>query len=77
MRDFLRRDFEPQAIAVTVEHLGNTAEAKARNRAGKSQTVIRQARNGLPEPCYGYRGSGEDELLGMYGDPWLDRPRDW
>jgi hypothetical protein len=77
VRDLLRSDWAPRAVHLTVEHLGNTAEAKRRNRAGKSQTAIRAARNGLPEPDYVYRGNGEDQLLGTYGDPWLDPPRDW
>jgi hypothetical protein len=77
MRDMLRRDWEPRATSLTIEYLGNTAEARKRNRDGKPQTVIRESRNGLPEPCYAYRGTGEDIYLGTYGDPWLDTPRDW
>jgi hypothetical protein len=77
MRDMVRHDWAPRAVFITVEHLGNTAEAKARNRAGKSQTVIRGTRNGLPQPRYRYRGNGTDQLLGTYGDEWLDKPCDW
>lgn len=64
-----RRDRIPVTTSLTVEYLGN--------RAGLPQTVIRESRNGLPEPCYAYRGTGADIYLGTYGDPWLDRPRDW
>ena len=45
MRDLLRSDWAPRAVHLTVEHLGNTAEARKRNRAGKSQTVFRGTRN--------------------------------
>ena len=42
--------------------------------------VAVRPRNGLPEDAakpYAYRGTGEDQLLGTYGDKWLDQPRDW
>ena len=77
MRDMVRTDWAPRAVFITVEHLGNTAEARKRNRDGKPQTVFRAARNGLPVPRYRYRGSGADQLAGTYGDEWLDTPRDW
>ena len=77
MRDMVRTDWAPRAVFITVEHLGGTAEGRARNRAGKPMTVIREARNGLPVPRYRYQGTGADQLAGTYGDPWLDQSRDW